>query len=183
LEADWSSGYELSAQHRNVLRQFLFLALKSEWLLESGEFAAGLEAIEQALVITNRLGTPTRGYHDLRAWALAAQGRSTDAVLELARGNRQLFAAESYRILGDVTQAAECALNAYRWAWGEGPPYIQWYYLKRSKQMLIELGEPIPDLPPFDPSKVPPIPHEDKILAAVAQLRAKKEKPDTPQTA
>ena len=49
--------------------------------------------------------------------------------------------------------------------------------------MLIELGEPIPDLPPFDPSKVPPIPHEDKILAAIAHLRAKKNKPDSTETA
>ena len=175
-DSDWQAGYDLSTRHRNVFKQHLFLALKSEWLLDRREFAAGLEAIDQALVITNRLGTPRPMYHDLRAWALAALGRTTDARQELGRGNRQLFAAEAYRLLCNVTQTTECALNAYRWAWGEGPPYIHWYYLKRSKHMLIELGEPIPELPPFDPSKVPPIPHEEKILAAIAKLRARNAK-------
>jgi tetratricopeptide (TPR) repeat protein len=172
--ADWEAGFELTTKHRNVFTMYKYLALKAEWLLEQGEIVVGLEAIDQALAIINKLGSPEPGYHDLRAWALAALGRKSDALLELAKGERQLFAAEAYCILGDVRQACECALNCYLWAWGEGPPHIEWYHLQRSKKLLEVLGEPVPVLPPFDPSKVPPIPHEDKIRAAIAELKAKK---------
>jgi hypothetical protein len=65
-------------------------------------------------------------------------------------------------------------LNAYRRAWGEGPPYIMWYDLARSRALLRELGEPEPQLPPFDPSKVKPIPYEAEIRAAIAKLQAEK---------
>lgn len=72
-------------------------------------------------------------------------------------------------------QAKNCALNTYRWAWGEGPPYIHWYTLERSKALLRELGEPEPQLPSFDPSKVKPVLYEAEIRAAIARLRANKE--------
>src|SRR5262249_43146746 len=123
----------------------------------------------------NRLGTPSPGYHTLRAWALAKLNRADDARAELATGNQRLFAAEARLVLGDREQARICALNAYRWAWGDGPPYIHWYYLERSKALLRELGEPEPQLPPFDPSKVKPIPYEAVIRAVIARLKAEKE--------
>jgi hypothetical protein len=79
-------------------------------------------------------------------------------------------------MLGDHDQARACALNAYRRAWGEGPPYIRWYGLERSRTLLRQLGESEPQLPPFDPSKVPPVPYENEIRAAIERLRAKREK-------
>jgi hypothetical protein len=63
-------------------------------------------------------------------------------------------------------------LDTYRWAWGEGPPYIYWYHLERSRDLLKRLGEPEPQLPPFDPSKVKPIPFEKEIRAAIEELNA-----------
>ena len=86
-----------------------------------------------------------------------------------------LLAAEAWLVLGDREQARTCALSGYRWAWSDGPPYIHWYYLERSKALLRELGEPEPQLPPFDPSKVKPIPYESEIRAAIAKLKAEKE--------
>jgi len=38
-----------------------------------------------------------------------------------------------------------------------------------------ELGEPEPQLPPFDPSKVKPVPYEAEIRAAITRLKAEKE--------
>jgi tetratricopeptide (TPR) repeat protein len=183
--AEWQDGYDLATRHRNVNKQYAFLFLKAEWLLTQGSASAAesLEAIDQALVITNRIGSPKPWYHDLRAWSLALLNRHADARQELQKGSQGLEAAETQRILGDLPQARKCALNAYKWAWGEGPPYIEWYYLQRSKQLLTELGEPIPDLPPFDPSKVPPIPHEERIRAAIAELKAERDKKRKPSEA
>ena len=173
-DAAWQAGYDLCVRHRNVFRQYQFLALRAEWDLTANRSERALDAIDQALQITKKLGTPTPEYHGLRAWALARLGRPTEAHAALQDGEQRLYAAEAYRVLGDTAQARTCALNAYRGAWGEGPPYIHWYYLERSRALLRELGEPEPQLPPFDPSKVPPIPYEKEIRAAIAKLRAEK---------
>ena len=102
-------------------------------------------------------------------------GRVADSRAELANGQQRRYAAEAWLVLGDREQARTCALNAYRSAWGEGPPYIIWYDLERSRALLRELGEPEPQLPPFDPSKVKPIPYEAEIRAAIAKLKAETE--------
>jgi len=174
-ESDWRRAYEIAVQHRNVISQYQFLALRSEWLLTQNLEKLALDAIDDALKIASRLGTPKPNYRDLRAWALAKLNRTADARAELANGEQRRTAAEAWLILGDRNQARTCALNGYRWAWGEGPPYIHWYELERSKAILKELGEPEPQLPAFDPNKVKPIPYEKEIRAAIAKLKAEKE--------
>jgi tetratricopeptide (TPR) repeat protein len=174
-ESDWRRSYELAHRHRNVLTQHRFFALRAEWLLTQSQPAPALDAMDEAIKIVNRLGSPSCGYHDLRAWALARLGRAADARTELANGEQRRYAAEAWLILGDREQARTCALNCYRWAWGEGSPYIMWYDLERGRTLLRELGEPEPQLPPFDPSKVKPIPYEAEIRAAIATLKAEKE--------
>ena len=39
---------------------------------------------------------------------------------------------------------------------------------------LLAQAQPEPQLPPFDPSKVKPIPHEQEIRAAITRLNAEK---------
>ena len=77
-EDEWRRGYELAVQHRNILTQHRFLALRCEWLLTQGQAESALDVIDQALKIVNRLGTPSPDYHDLRAWALARLRREPD---------------------------------------------------------------------------------------------------------
>jgi tetratricopeptide (TPR) repeat protein len=180
-DEEWQEGYDLTVRHRNVRMQYVFLALRAEWDLSENRNQRALEAIDQALQITKKLGTPTPVYHDLRAWALAKLGRTADARTELEVGSQGLYAAETYLALGEREQARKCALNAYRWAWGEGPPYIHWYYLERSRALLKQLGEPEPKLPPFDPSKVQPIPYEKEIRAAIERLKAERAKKEEKQ--
>jgi len=175
IESELIRCYELTVIHRDVLFQRQNLSLRSIWLLLQDLPKPALEAIDDALKIANRLGTPVPEYHDLRAWALASLGRGPDARAELANGEQRRYAAEAWLILGDREQARTCALKGYEWAWGEGPPYIEWYELERSKAILKELGEPEPQLPPFDPSTVKPIPYEKEIRAAIAKLNAEKE--------
>ncbi len=117
-DAEWQSGYDLAVRHRNVATQHSFLAMRAEWDLREDRPARALESIEHALQITNKLGTPSPGYHHLRAWALARLGRTHDAKAELQAERQRLFAAETYLVLSEREQARECALNAYRWAWG-----------------------------------------------------------------
>ena len=173
-DAEWQEGYDRAVSHRNIASQYLFLALRAAWDQSEDRPARALESITLALQITKKLGTPRSGYHDLRAWALARVGRPDDARLELQAGEQRLYAAETHLLLSDRAQARTCALHAYRWAWGEGPPYIRWFDLERSRALLRQLGEPEPELPPFDPAKVPPIPFEKEIRAGIEKLRAEK---------
>ena len=173
-EPEWRRNYEVAIQHRTIISQYGFVALRGIWLLTLDQSGPALDAIDEAIKIVNRLGTPHPDYHDLRAWALAKLGRADDARAELSSGEQRRFAAEAWRILGEREKARTCALNAYRWARGEGPPYIHWYELERSRELLRELGEPEPQLPPFDPRKMKPIPYEQEIRAAIARLKAEK---------
>ena len=173
-EAECRSGYEVAVQYRSIDKQYAFLGLLAEWQLTQNQPGLALDAIADALKIVNRVGTPRPLFHDLQAWALAKLNRAADARAELAKGEQRRVAAEAWLILGDREEACSCAVNCYHWAWGEGPPYIHWYELERSRGLLRELGEPEPQLPPFDPSKVKPIPYEAEIRAAIANLKAEK---------
>jgi hypothetical protein len=51
------------------------------------------------------------------------------------------------------------------------PPASGPYDLKRCRDLLTELGEAEPQLPPFDPTKVEPIPYEAEIGALIEELR------------
>jgi tetratricopeptide (TPR) repeat protein len=173
-EAEWQAGYDLAVRSRDIVNQANFLSLRAEWEMSENRPERALEAIEQALQISRRLGTPDPNGHDLRAWALARLGRKDEARAALEEGKQgSYFAPEAYLVLGDRATAHECVSKAHRRAWGEGPPHIRWYDLERCRAILAEMGEPEPQLPPFDPAKVPPIPYEKEIRAAIDRLRAK----------
>lgn len=70
----------------------------------------------------------------------------------------------------------EHALRAYEKAWADGPPHIWWWELERSKKVLARLGMPEPELRPFDPSKVEPVPFESEIRKVIEELKAEKAK-------
>jgi tetratricopeptide (TPR) repeat protein len=66
--------------------------------------------------------------------------------------------AQLERDLGHRDAAMKAAIEAYRLAWCDGPPYAYAPALARARQHLQELGAPEPQLPPFDPAKFPPLP-------------------------
>src|SRR5262249_22960695 len=110
---------------------------------------------------------------------LATAGQQTEArrlletVLEQAPSGTLHYphcvVAETYMRLGDREQARAHALQAYRHAWADGPPHVWWWALKRTRAVLTELSEPEPVLPPFDPSRVEPVPYEDEIRILIAE--------------
>jgi tetratricopeptide (TPR) repeat protein len=81
------------------------------------------------------------------------------------RGPYPLFHADAYNVLAQIERdagnrdaAIEAATQAYRLAWCDGPPYAYHWGLVAARKHLEELGAPLPDLPPFDPSKYEPMP-------------------------
>lgn len=82
--------------------------------------------------------------------------------------------ARLWQAIGDIAQAKQHARVAYKHYWGDGEPYVFRYWLDRTTELLHELGEPIPQLPPFDPAKVQPYPWEAEVQAAIDRLNAEK---------
>ncbi len=75
--------------------------------------------------------------------------------------------------MGDEEEAKKHALAAYKGAWADGEPHVFRYGLDKARALLAKLGEPIPDLPHYDPAREVKLPWEDKVAAAIEELRAK----------
>jgi tetratricopeptide (TPR) repeat protein len=174
-------------------------ALRGELELRDGEPAAAAERFAKAIAMARKSGISTLAGHLAGlARARLAQGQAEAArhlceeALRLPnpylRGLHQALA-EVYQGLGEAALARDYALKAYTWAWADGEPYVNRYWLDRARALLLQLGEVPPSLPPYDPAKIRPIPHEAGIRALIAKreaakaererLRAEREKKDS----
>jgi tetratricopeptide (TPR) repeat protein len=113
-------------------------------LARLGRIAEAVAVVEDALTRLPRLHPFGRPHYDL-ARALLELGRHAEAVTH--------------------------ARQAYRRAWAEGSPNYHYWDLQDARELLNEMGEPVPDLPVVDPASVT-IPFEDKITAFIAILEA-----------
>lgn len=76
--------------------------------------------------------------------------------------------------IGDHEQAKIHALEAYKWAWADGEPYVRRYELNKARALLEQLGADIPNLPSYDPAKDEKLPWKDEVAAAIAKLRSER---------
>jgi tetratricopeptide (TPR) repeat protein len=117
-------------------------------------------------------------YEEAAARAELARLRCREARFEEARDILEevwsLAERNSYRLLhadarnllaqieqaeGHDAEAAAAAIQAYRLAWCDGPPYAYQAGLEQAQEHLAALGlTPPDDLPPFDPSAHEPLP-------------------------
>jgi tetratricopeptide (TPR) repeat protein len=103
---------------------------------------------------------------EIQRHRLAEARARLDDVWEAAeRGPYPLRQADAYNVLaaiaiaeGDKPAAIAAAINAYKAAWCDGPPYAYHWGLEKAKAHLAALGAPEPAMPPFDESKFPPLP-------------------------
>ena len=118
----------------------------------------------------------------VRAALLARLGRRDEALAAvedaLARLERVHPANRPHSHLADALaaleqpdEAAVHALQAYRRAWADGPPYAFHWDLREARDRLERLGVAIPELPTVDPDSVR-VPLEAEIRAYIATLEA-----------
>jgi hypothetical protein len=178
--SDLERGERVAADGRGVQNQHLFAALRAEWELTRNDPTAALEAISVALSVVRRTGESATDYLGLRAHALARLGRTADANDALAEATRAwdgylprfpYHAAQASAALNDTDAAREYLLQAYRCAWGAGPPYAHAYYLARGREGLARFGEPEPQLPAFR-APTEPIPFEAELRPIIGHLKA-----------
>jgi tetratricopeptide (TPR) repeat protein len=170
----------IATQANNLWAQKQIQELRAEVALRKGKLNEAVEAIDLALEIGSKTGIPDARPKRSLARVLALQGRHDEAreMVEEAGLENSWQSAEVYLEIGDLEKARESALGAYKKAWADGPPYIFWWDLENSKRILARLGVPEPELPPFDPSKLEPIPFEAEIRTVLKKLKAGKTKKD-----
>lgn len=163
--------------------------LRGDWRLEQGEWALAAASYQEAVRLARERGFPDAdsetglalARHHLRLLAgplspeeLAEARQEAERLATLpSTAPRQL--AQLWLALGDHERAKHHALEAYRWAWADGEPYVFRYELTKTTELLQQLGVPIPVLPSYDPAKDEPLPWEADVRAAIEKLRAEKE--------
>jgi tetratricopeptide (TPR) repeat protein len=153
--------------------------LRGEWHLERGELDRAKESLQEAVSMAREIGQADASSETWLALARLRLGRLPDARAEaerlsaLPRKSRRALA-ELWLEVGDRDQSVRYALEAYERAWADGEPFVWRYDLNKSRALLERLQVPVPQLPPYDPSKRQKFPWEDEVEAAIARLKKSK---------
>jgi hypothetical protein len=150
--------------------------LAGEVTFTRGDLPAAQAAWQEAYAVVQREGVPLGPFLADLARLQAAQGNGDQAkallteALALGGHSVALAAVEVYTTLNEPAEAKRHVDAAYREVWADGPPYAFYHELNRIRTALQTLGLPEPQLPPFDPARIPPVPDEAEIRAFIAEL-------------
>jgi hypothetical protein len=170
---------KLAWEGRNRQAIHRLLALRGQWRLRENNWELAVESLKEAVTMAREVGEFDSGAETQLALAKYHLGQLDNPKAEAERLTtaRQISAldlGELWFAIGDTEQARIYALKAYKWAWADGEPYVRCYELNRATDLLNRIGEPIPDLPPYDSSTYEKIPWEDEIVAAIEKLKREK---------
>ncbi|MEP0266831.1 DUF4062 domain-containing protein [Dokdonia sp.] len=165
-------------KNRTVIRRLLLL--RGVWNIDKNKLKGAEKNLLEAVMMARKTGKVEPQEETLLALTKLKLGtlqnpKEKALELEKMRNPHHLSLAQLWEAIGDTQKATDHALLAYKKYWGEGEPYVDRFYLERTKKLLLKLGTTPPDLPPYDPTKDAPNPIEAKIVKAIAQLRKEKE--------
>lgn len=165
--------------NRSTIRQLH--RLRGAWRLEQSEWALAVESFDAAVTMarerrlvdaTSEAGLTLAKFHVGQITDDAARNEAERLAQVREPAHRTL--ALLWLAMDDLEQAKAQALEAYRWAWAEGEPYVNRYALVKATELLQQMHVPIPELPPYDLVKDEPFPWEADVRAAIEKLRAAK---------
>jgi tetratricopeptide (TPR) repeat protein len=163
-----------SQQRRFERKEILAARLQGEAALGLGDLstaeerlhhglarARAVNLVEEELPALIGLAELRRRQEDLKA----ARELLDDVWEPCERGPFKLFHADAYNVLaqierdaGDHEAAVKAAMEAYRLAWCDGPPFAYHWGLQKARAHLAALGVEEPILLPFDESKYESMP-------------------------
>lgn len=180
LQEQWGVAFQLAKQgnSRYTIRELY--RLQGNWQLAQANWQVAVNSFGEALRMARETNLVDSSAETGLALSKYHLGQLTEpeqeAVrLEGLRTQDNYLLAQLWRAIGNKEKAKEWALQAYTAAWGSGEPYVHRYNLNQATALLQELGEPIPQLPPYDPAKDEKFPWEAKIEAIIAKLQVEKE--------
>jgi hypothetical protein len=155
--------------------------IHGEWLAERAEWVLAAESLSVAVRMAREVSQVDAQSETILALVHFQLDTLRDPTAEAERlasfkqpAHRPL--AELWLAANDKKRAVEHALAAYTWAWADGEPYVRRYELRKSSELLTQLGVPIPILPLYDPAKDPPFEWEADVENAIRRLKGAKAK-------
>jgi tetratricopeptide (TPR) repeat protein len=151
-------------------------ALRGQWWMQQGQWEPAAESLRAAVRMAREAGILDGGAEARLALALFHRGALPDPYAEAERIARapvvhDLPLAELWLALSEREKAEKHALAAYRFAWADGEPYTHRYETGRARDVLEQLGAPLPDLPPYDPARDAPLAWEKEVRSAIQNLK------------
>lgn len=154
-------------------------SLRGELSLQQGQADQAIEAFEKIIEMCRTVGMPVSRYEARLALARAINGEH-DQARQICDRLRELKEpphselTEAYIEIGEQKRAKYHALEGYKWAWGEGPPYSRWWPLERCRAVFLKLGDLEPKLPAFDLNTAEPLLFEDEVRKAIGKEKESK---------
>ncbi|HUQ59959.1 DUF4062 domain-containing protein [Lentzea sp.] len=146
--------------------------LRGRLHLEREEWAAAADEFDAVIGMARQTGVPSPWDEGALVLARLRQGRLPDPRAEIERlPSGHVLLPELWLAAGERERAVRPAIEAYRFAWADGEPYVNRYLLSRAVRILDELGVPVPVLPPCDPAKDPELPCEAAVRAYLDKVR------------
>jgi uncharacterized caspase-like protein/tetratricopeptide (TPR) repeat protein len=168
-EAMLVNAEQVAVRGNNRTRIRDFHSLRGEWHLSLGQWTAAATAFEEGIRMAREVNLSAADSEARLAFAQAKLGRIQFASEEAERLSEldvppSPSLAELYLALGDLDRVRQQVLPAYRTAWADGEPYVNWWALQRCRKVLQVLGDPEPELPKFAASTLEPMPYEANVL-------------------
>lgn len=166
-------------QGRNRFKKRLLHRLRGMWNTRRGDWRSAIASYREALRMARERGLVDAGSEAGLAYAkymrreLLDPRHEAERLAEFHEPNHDTLA-RLWQAMGHPDRARHHAREAYRWAWADGEPFVHRYWLDQAIDLLHELGEPIPDLPPYDPAQDPAFPWEADVRAEIERLRAER---------
>ena len=152
--------------------------LRGFWYLDKGDWTSAKKSLQLAVTLAHKAGKVDRRSEIRLALAKYHLGELSEpmhVIEQLSQSvdgcNHRNFADLSLAV-GDRAGAMHHADAAYKWAWSDGEPYVNWYELNKTRSLLQHLGLKIPNLPHYKPIADKKFPWEDKISSVIRVLQS-----------
>lgn len=156
------------------------LEIFGDWHREQGADREAEPRYLDAISLARRMGqSGTANIEAKRARCLIALGRGEDAPRAAERAERgplpdHATLAELHLDLGNADAAQNHALEGYRQAWGDGPPFCDHWQLERCRKLLVALDVDEPRLPRFEADRYEPLPFAERVEQLIVKARSER---------
>ncbi len=182
-ESNLEEAEKLALQSKNRYTLRSLNRLRGMWYIDQSKWAEAANYLNKAIEMARSVGLNDGTSEVLLAFTQYKLEMLKNPVkkaeqLGQARNPNHLFLAELWEAIGDLKNSAKHGLLAYKKYWAEGEPYVDFYYLERTKKLLDRIECPHPVLPPYQEKAEVLLPVEVKLVEAIEELRREKKGED-----
>lgn len=151
--------------------------LRGFWHLDKGEWERAKQSLQQAVALAHKAGKVDRrseirfAIAKVKLGELEAPEHAAEHFSQDLEGHCHRALAELWMAIGNREESCRLAKSAYIWAWADGEPYVNWYELEKSRELLQHLGVETPITAPYNQGTAATLPVEEAALNAILELR------------